>query len=196
MRDYFRFTGGLRGGMSGSGTSFNVSSGGLEFMTVQNNKAQEIISKFGALNFSMTPKKTLDFNGFAIVNDSETNMFTESNTVYNSLNLTEISDTKAIQGSTLGMLKLSTTYKPNTNLHIDYDVFGKTSKQTELTDVASTERGAVDTNKEETPFSLNQNFNLYYTIDEKNIFAAEIQHNYEKDEPFYNSFATTQHNPF
>ena len=192
MRDYFRFTGGLRGGMSGSGTSFNVSSGGLGFMTVQNNKAQEIISKFGALNFSMAPKKTLDFNGFAIVNDSETNMFTESNTVYNNLNLTEDSDTKAIQGSTLAMLKFSTTYKPNTNVHIDYDIFGKTSKQTELTDVNSTQRGTVDTNKEEKPFSLNQNFNLYYTIDTKNIFAAEIQHNYEKDEPLYNSFAATQ----
>lgn len=33
MRDYFRFTGGLRGGMSGSGTSFNVTSGGTGFMT-------------------------------------------------------------------------------------------------------------------------------------------------------------------
>ncbi|WP_299523405.1 TonB-dependent receptor [uncultured Lutibacter sp.] len=192
MRDYFRFTGGLRGGMSGSGTNFNVSSGGLGFMTVQNNRAQEITSKFGALNFSMAPKKTLDFNGFAIVNDSETDMFTQSNTVYNNLNLTEENETSAIQGSQLGMLKFSTTYKPNTNVHIDYDIFGKMSKQTELLDVSSTERGAVDTYKEEKPFSLNQNFNLYYTIDEKNIFSAEIQHNYEKDEPLYNSTAATQ----
>ncbi len=57
MRDYFRFTGGLRGAMRGSGTSFNVSSGGLGFMTAQNNRAQEIISKFGALNFSLAPKR-------------------------------------------------------------------------------------------------------------------------------------------
>ncbi|MHB1105991.1 MAG: carboxypeptidase-like regulatory domain-containing protein, partial [Lutibacter sp.] len=81
MRDYFRFTGGLRSGMGGSGTSFNVSSGGLGFLTAQNNRAQEITSKFGALNFSMAPKKTIDFNGFAIVNDSKTDMFTQSNTV-------------------------------------------------------------------------------------------------------------------
>ena len=46
MRDYFRFTGGLRGGMQGSGTSFNIESGGLGFMTVQNKKTQKIISKF------------------------------------------------------------------------------------------------------------------------------------------------------
>jgi len=192
MRDYFRFTGGLRGSMRGGGTNFNVSSGGLGFLTVQNNRAQEIISKFGALNFSLAPKKTLDFNGFAIVNDSETDLFTNSNTVYNETGLIEESATSAIQGSKLGMLKFSTTYRPNNNVHIDYDIFGKILKQTELTDVTSTNRGALDTNKEEKPFSLNQNFNLYYTINEKNIFSAEVQHNYEKDEPLYNSLATTQ----
>lgn len=191
MRDYFRFTGGLRGGMRGSGTSFNVSTGGLGFMTAQNNKAQEIISKFGAINFGFAPKKTVDFNGFAIVNNSETDMFTQSNTVYNKLNFTEESDNKANQGSKLGLLKFSTTYKPNTNVHIDYDIFGKISEQTELQDVTSTSRNA-DTYKEEKPFSVNQNFNLYYTIDDKNIFSAEMQHLYQKDKPLYNSLATTQ----
>lgn len=191
MRDYFRFTGGLRGGMSGSGTSFNVTSGGTGFMTAQNNRAQEIISKFGALNFGLSPKKSIDFNGFAIVNDSETNMLTKSSTVYNKLNLTEVSDNKATQGSKLGILKFSTNYNPNTNVHIDYDIFGKISEQTEFQDVTSTSRSA-DTYKEEKPFSLNQNFNLYYTIDDKNIFSAEMQHLYQKDKPLYNSMATTQ----
>lgn len=191
MRDYFRFTGGLRGAMRGSGTSFNVSSGGLGFLTTQNNQAQEITSKFAALNFSMAPKKTIDFNGFAIVNNSETDMFTQSTTIYNKLNLTEISETSATQGSKLGMLKFSTTYKPTNEVHIDYDIFGKFSEQTELLDVTSTQRNA-DAYKEEKPATLNQNFNLYYTIDDKNIFAAELQHLYEKDQPLYNSLATSQ----
>ena len=192
MRDYFRFTGGLRGAMRGSGTSFNVSSGGLGFMTTQNNRAQEINSKFGAINFSFAPKKTLNFNGFAIANDSETDMFTQSNTVFNETGLVEENTTSANQGSKLGMLKFSTTYTPNTDLHIDYDIFGKLSEQTELNDVTSSNRGAVDTYKEEKPASLNQNFNLYYTIDDKNIVASEIQHLYQKDQPLYNSLATTQ----
>jgi hypothetical protein len=191
MRDYFRFTGGLRSGMGGSGTSFNVSSGGLGFLTAQNNRAQEITSKFGAINFSMAPKKTIDFNGFAIVNDSKTNMFTQSNTIYNKLNITEINETLATQGSKLGMLKFSTTYKPSNEVHIDYDIFGKLSEQTEMLDVTSTQRSA-DAYKEEKPATLNQNFNLYYTIDDKNIFAAELQHLYEKDQPLYNSLATSQ----
>lgn len=191
MRDYFRFTGGLRSGMGSSGTSFNVSSGGLGFLTTQNNRALEITSKFGALNFSMSPKKTIDFNGFAIVNNSETDMFTQSNTVYNKLNITEISETSATQGSKLGMLKFSTTYKPTNEVHISYDIFGKLSEQTEMQDVTSTQRSA-DAYKEEKPATLNQNFNLYYTINDKNIFAAELQHLYEKDKPLYNSLSTSQ----
>jgi len=191
MHDYFRFTGGLRGAMRGSGTSFNVSTGELGFLTTQNNKAQQITSKFGALNFSLTPKKNIDINGFGIVNDSETDMFTQSNTVYNKLNLTEETETNALQGNQLGMLKLSTTYKPNNDVHIDYDIFGKLSKQTELLDVTATSTNA-DTNKEEKPMSLNQNFNLYYTIDDKNIFSGEIQHLYQKNEPLYNSISSSQ----
>ena len=192
MRDYFRFTGGLRGAMRGSGTSFNVSSGGLGFMTAQNNRAQEIISKFGAVNFSLVPKKSIDFNGFAIASDSETDMLTKSNTVYNKTGLIEESETSAKQNSKLGMFKFSTTYEPKTSLHIDYDIFGKFSKQTELNDVTSTNRGVVDTYKEEKPFTLNQNFNTYYTLNEKNIFSTEIQHIYQKDKPLYNSIAFTQ----
>jgi len=192
MRDYFRFTGGLRGGMSGSGTSFNVESGGLGFMTTQNNRALEINSKFGALNFSLASKKVLDFNGFAIVSDSKTDLFTKSNTIYNKTGLIEESETAAQQGSKLGLLKFSTTYRPSTNLHIDYDIFGKLSEQTEINDVTSENRGAVDTYKEETPVSLNQNFNLYYTIDDKNIFASEMQYLYQKDQPLYTSLASTQ----
>ncbi len=191
MRDYYRFTGGLRSGMGSSGTSYNVSSSGLDFLTTQNNRAQEITSKFGALNFSMAPKKTIDINGFAIVNDSKTDMFTQSNTVYNKLNLTEISETSVMQESKLGMVKFSTTYKPSNEVYISYDIFGKLSEQTEMLDVISTQRNAA-TYKEEKPTTLNQNFNLYYTIDDKNIFAAEFQYLYEIDEPLFNSLATSQ----
>ncbi|UMB52376.1 TonB-dependent receptor [Lutibacter sp. A64] len=190
-QDYFRFTGGLRSAMSGSGTSFNVSTGGVGFLTTQNNRAQEITSKFGALNFGLSPNKNLDLNGFAIVNQSETDLLTASNTVYNKLNLTETSENKAYQESKLGLLKFSATYKPTTDVHIDYDIFGKISEQNEFQDVTSTSRDA-DTYQEEKPASLNQNFNLYYTIDDKNIFSAEMQHLYQKDKPLYNSIATLQ----
>lgn len=190
-QDYFRFTGGLRGGMSGNGTSFNVTSSGLGFLTTQNNRALEIVSNFGALNFSLAPKPTLTFNGFGIVNNSQTDMFTESKTVYNKTGLIDVSETSSVQESNLALLKFSTTFKPNDNIHLDYDIFGKLSNQSEIMDVTSTQRSA-DTNKEEQPVSLNQNLNVYYTLNEKNIFSAEFQYLFEKDKPLLNSLTDTQ----
>jgi len=89
------------------------------------------------------------------------------------------------------LLKFSTTYKPNDDLHIDYDIFGKLSNQTELVDVTSTQRSA-DTYKKEEPVSINQNFNAYYNVNEKNILAAELQYIYEKDKPLSNALTDTQ----
>ncbi|MFD1294739.1 carboxypeptidase-like regulatory domain-containing protein [Lutibacter holmesii] len=190
-RDYFRFTGGLRSSASNNGTNFNVESDGLGFLTTQNNRALEITSNFGALNFSLAPKEGLDVNGFAIVNDSETEMFTQDQTVYNETGLIDISESSSTQESQLALLKFSTTYKKGDDLHIDYDIFGKLSKQSEMNDVTSTQRSA-DTYKEEKPASINQNLNVYYTMNEKNIFSAELAYLYQNDTPIFNSFADTQ----
>jgi hypothetical protein len=190
-RDYFRFTGGLRGGMSSNGTTFNVSSDDLGFLTAQNNRALEIVSNFGAINFTVAPKKTLDLNGFIIANSSQTDMFTKTETVYNETGLVDLNETTSTQESQLAIAKFSATYKPNDDLHLQYDLFGKISKQTEDNDVLSTQRSA-DTYIEEQPTSINQNLNAYYTLNAKNIFAAEIQYMYQKDRPLYNSLADSQ----
>ena len=190
-RDYFRFTGGLRSGMSSNGTSFNVSSDDLGFLTAQNNRALEIVSNFGAVNFSVAPKKTLDFNGFIIANSSQTDMFTKTETIYNETGLIDLNETTSTQESQLAIAKFSTTYKPTDDLQIQYDIFGKISKQTEYNDVFSTQRSA-DTYMEEQPSSLNQNLNVYYTLNDKNIFSTEMQYMYQKDTPLYNSLADSQ----
>ena len=190
-RDYFRFTGGLRGSMMGSGTTFNVSSSDLGFTTAQNNRAQEIVSNFGAVNFSLTPKESIVFNGFSIVNDSETDMFIQRNTVYNESGIVDRSETSSTQKNQLAMLKFSTTYTPSEYLHIDYDIFGKILKQSEKNDVISTQRSA-DTFLEEKPVSLNQNLNAYYTLNDKNVFSSELQYIYQKDSPLFNSIASEQ----
>ncbi|HZH70526.1 MAG TPA: TonB-dependent receptor, partial [Flavobacteriaceae bacterium] len=41
--------------------------------------------------------------------------------------------------------------------------------------------------KDNTPFSINQNINLYYTLNEKNVFAGQIQHLWQDEDPFYNA---------
>jgi len=70
-RDYFNFTGGFKRPSLSSGTNINLGSNDIGFLTLQNNRAKDINTKFGATNFSWSPKKTsLDFGGFAILSNS------------------------------------------------------------------------------------------------------------------------------
>ena len=45
----------------------------------------------------------------------------------------------------------------------------------------------INTTKKQEPISVNQNLSLFYTANEKNIFAVEMQHLYQEEDPFYNA---------
>ncbi|CAM1340209.1 carboxypeptidase regulatory-like domain-containing protein [Tenacibaculum amylolyticum] len=200
-RDYFKFTGGFRGG-GGRGTGFNVASSDIGFLTLRNNRAKEIESRFGALNFSYAPKKNWDISGFAIYSGSDTDL--EENTIRNYLNPdnnndaaidTETTQSTTNQQNDLGLIKLSSSYKPNTDNQFDYDIFAKISDQQErqlLTSERTTIGGITTTVPiteltTQNPFSINQNINYYYTLNDRNIFAFEAQHLWQDEDPFYNA---------
>ena len=192
-RDYFNFSGGFRGLHGNSGTNFNVTSADMGFLTTQNNRAKAIDTKFGAANFSYSPKKTLDLSGFAIYSGTRTEIQQNSVRQYIELDNGNISPpdetttSNTHQKSDLGLLKLSVSYKHNSNNHLDYDVFGRISKQTEFQDFFSSISSNVDEIQEQNPFSISQNLNYYYTLDEKNIFAFSAQHLWQDEDPFYNA---------
>ena len=52
----------------------------------------------------------------------------------------------------------------------------------------------INTLKKQDPISVNQNLSFYYTQSDKNIFAFEMQHLYQEEDPFYN--ANLQSQPF
>lgn len=200
MRDYFKFTGGFRG--LNRGTSFNISSSDIGFLTLKNNKAKEIKSRFGAINFSYEATKKWAISGFAIYSGNNTDI--EQNTQRNYIK-TESNNANSItkettqsvteQKSNLGIVKLSSSYKPNTNNQLDYDVIAKTSAQTKLQNLTSNRIAINGTETivpinevtEQNPFSVNQNLNYYYTLDEKNIFALEAKYLWKDEDPFYNA---------
>ncbi len=201
FRDYFNFTGGFRNFNQRGGTSFNVSDGGLGFLTTQNNRANEIETGFAAANFTYTINPKWDISGLALLSDNKTNFVNNSLNTFINQGFTQGFNESTDQRNQLGMAKLSSVYKPNANLQFDYDVLVKKSKQTEFSDGTSivTRDGAVqedvvDQDKENEPFSINQNVNLYYTLDENNIFSGTIQHLYQDEDPFYN--ATLSQKPF
>ncbi|MBV1923136.1 MAG: carboxypeptidase-like regulatory domain-containing protein [Flavobacteriaceae bacterium] len=189
FRDYFKFTGGFRNFNRGGGTNFSVENSDLGFALMQNNRANEIDTKFVAANFSWQASKKLDLSGFAILSDNETNLVTNSLTNY-VLGSTEITNAVTDQRSQLGMLKLSGVYKANSNFQLDYDALLKTANQSEDNKtISNSELGTnnISENKENKPSSINQNVNFYYTLNEKNIFAGQVQHLWKDEDPFYNA---------
>lgn len=201
FRDYFSFTGGFRNFNQRGGTSFSVADNGLGFLTTQNNRANEIETGFVAANFTYAVNPKWDISGLVLLSDNKTNFVNNSLNTFINQGFTQSFDEATDQRNQLGMAKFSSVYKPNDNLQFDYDLLVKKSKQTEFSDGTSivtqggvVEEDVVDQAKENEPFSINQNINLYYTLDEKNIFSATVQHLYQDEDPFYN--ATLSQEPF
>ncbi|WP_028376647.1 carboxypeptidase-like regulatory domain-containing protein [Leeuwenhoekiella sp. MAR_2009_132] len=201
FRDYFNFTGGFRNFNQRGGTSFNIADSGLSFLTTQNNRASELSTNFAAANFSYEASEAWDLSGFALFSDNATDFIQRSLRNYIATQATEVNTESSDQRNQLGMVKFSSIYKPNDKLQLDYDVLAKKSNQSEITDALSvfTDSGTttsndIDEQKDNNPFSINQNLNAYYTLDDKNIFAGFIQHLYQNEDPFYN--ATLQQQPF
>lgn len=207
VQDYFKFTGGFRSMMKKGGTNFNISSNDLGLSLLRNNRAKEINTQFGATNFSYNPNKALTLSGFVILSGTRTDLETKNQTSFLNADGTirnkEKRDELTNQKSNLGLYKFTTTYKPNTKLQLDYDVLAKQSKQDEN---SSLDQIVLDSNsnfvsnqgilssKKQDPFSINQNLSAYYTQSDKNIFAFEMQHLYQNEDPFYS--ANLQDQPF
>ncbi|KIX20809.1 TonB-dependent receptor [Flavobacterium sp. 316] len=190
MRDYFKFTGGFRSMMRKGGSSFNVSSNDLGILGLRNNQAANIDTKFGAANFSYNPSKSWTLSGFGIFLGNKTDVQTNSvNDLPEGASANSVEEKEDIsrQKSDLGIFKLSSSYIPSAKTHFDYDAIVKFSNQKENQSVTSTELGDIYTNKKQKPFSINQNLNYYYTLDDKNVFAFETQHLYQQEDPFYNA---------
>ena len=193
-QDYFKFTGGFKNMMKKGGSNFNVSSNDLGISLLRNNRAKEIETKFGATNFAYSVTKAWNISGFGILSASKTDLETKSQTTILDSGDQQKRDELTHQKNNLGLFKLSSTYKPNDKFQFDYDILTKLSKQDEDTDllresvvndISSVE--TILTNKKQNPTSINQNLSLYYTQSDKNIFAFEMQHLYQDENPFYNA---------
>jgi len=201
IQDYFKFTGGFRSMMRKGGSSFNVVSNDLGISMLRNNRAKQIDTRFGATNFSYNVSKAWTLSGFAILSSSTTEIETKSRSTVLATDDQQLSDETSYQNNKLGLFKLSSSFKPNAKFQLDYDILGKTSKQDEITDLfRQVERSNVltdeniFTSKKQTPTSINQNFSIYYTQSDKNVFALEIQHLYQDENPFFR--ANLGENPF
>ena len=195
-RDLRGFGGGFRPPSSQSGTNINLGDNSLNFLTDQSD-AFNIENKLATANFSYSPNENLDLSGFLIFNSNKTTSKANSFIQYTDAVL-QIPDEQIDQSSTensyQSLVKLSASYKPNINNQIDYDVFIRTTDDSQSQKVVSSLIGNTKELNETTPYSINQNLNYYFTLDEKNIFAFEAQHLFKNEDPFYNAVLTNDPN--
>ncbi len=188
-RDIRNFGGGFRVPSRNSGTDINLGDNSLNFLTDQNNTL-EIENKLASGNFSYSPTTALDLSGFFIYNSSRILSRETSFIQYTDPELgipDEATEQDGRERSEQGLLKLSASFQPNYNNQIDYDVLARLSNDRQSQLINSSVIGTTVRSDDFTPFSLNQNLNYYYTLDENNIFALEAQHLIKDEDPFYNA---------
>ena len=200
-RDFYRFGGGFNNLNARTGTSINISSDDAGITNLQNNRAKSIDARFGAYNFSYAPSTALEFSGFAIFSKVD-NQLEENNTRrYTVSNALEETSENTFQENEQQLYKFTTEFNPNENLQSEYNVLLKTSNQNERSDLTtiSGRQGQrvpeeIGQLRDQTPFSVNQELRMYYTHNVDHIFSLELQHLYQKEDPFYR--AIKQFQPF
>ncbi|MFD2725225.1 carboxypeptidase regulatory-like domain-containing protein [Hyunsoonleella rubra] len=191
------FGGGFRPPSRDSGTNLSLGNNSLGFLATQNNRAQDIENKLASGNFSYSPTKALDISGFGIFNSSRIDIRQKRSVQYTNPNFgipDEETDQMTTQRSDIGLLKLSTSYKPNVNNQLDYDVLGRVTKESQEQNLFSSVIGNTNEFEDNTPYSINQNLNYYYTLNNNNIFALEVQHLLQDEDPFYNAILEDKDN--
>ena len=186
-RDYFRFTGGFRNQSNRSGSSINIQTNDVGLTNLQNNNAAAIENDFAATNFSHSPKEGLDFSGFAIVSKNNTAIQSIRERTFTSTGVTEVTDNDIDQVNTSQLYKFSTLYNANPNFQFEYDIFYRTAEEEESSAITSTSLRQEDITsfRAQTPRQLNQNLNAYLTLNEQHIFALELQHAFQEENPTY-----------
>lgn len=192
MQDYFKFSGGFKNMMKKGGSSIRISSDQLGISLINNDRAYATNTKFGALNFNYSLSDAFDISGFAIANDAETETRNESQKYYILNQINELQSSNNVQRNQLGMLKISTKYKPKSTLEWNYDAMLKKSKQTDFNKTISNLNGNISTNQSQNPFTVNQNSDLYYTLNDKNIFSVNLQHYYDQNAPLYSALSENE----
>ncbi|MBC3758057.1 carboxypeptidase-like regulatory domain-containing protein [Hyunsoonleella sp. SJ7] len=191
------FGGGFRPPSRDSGTNLSLGNNSLGFLATQNNRAQDIENKLASGNFSYSPTKALDISGFGIFNSSRVDIRQKRSIQYSNPNSgipDDETDQMTTQRSDIGLLKLSTVYKPNINNQLDYDVLGRLTKESQEQNLESFVLGNTNEIEDNTPYSISQNLNYYYTLNDDNIFALEVQHLLQDEDPFYNAILEDKDN--
>ena len=185
-RDLRSFGGSFRSQSPSNGTNINIGDAGIGFLSAGANNANRIETKLSALNISYSPNKKLDLSGFLIWSSNSNGQRNISDIDYVDPNTPDdFVDNKTDQTSNTGLFRLSTTYKKDYNNQLTYNVSGRFSNESVREDVVSRVLSNITETESATPYTINQDFSYFYTAGEKSIFALEVKHILQDEDPFY-----------
>lgn len=201
------FGGSFRSQSPSNGTNIDIADAGIGFLNASARNANRIETKLSAFNFSYSPNPKLDLSGFLIwsgnsngqrninnidyieIPDDPNTPFDESS---NSIP-DDIVDNQTSQTSNTGLFRFSTIYKKNFNNQLNYNISGRFSNEFRTDNVNSQVLSDIDEIERATPFTINQDLSYFYTASETSIFALEVKHLLQDEDPFY--IASLENNP-
>ena len=185
-RDLRSFGGSFRSQSPSNGTNINIGDAGIGFLSAGANNANRIETKLSALNISYSPNKKLDLSGFLIWSSNSNGQRNISDIDYvNPDTPDDFVDNKTDQTSNTGLFRLSTTYKKDYNNQLTYNVSGRFSSESVRESAVSRVLSNITETESATPYTINQDFSYFYTAGEKSIFALEVKHILQDEDPFY-----------
>jgi hypothetical protein len=185
-RDARGFGGNFQSQSPSNGTNINISDAGIGFLNVNARNANRIETKLTALNFSYSPNPKLDLSGFLIWSGNSNGQRNINSKDYiDPETPNDVVDSQTSQTSNTGLFRFSTAYKKDFNNQLNYNLAGRFSNEFRTDAVNSFVLGDIVENESSTPFTINQDFSYFYTASEKSIFALEVKHLLQDEDPFY-----------
>jgi hypothetical protein len=185
-RDVRSFGGGFQSQSPSNGTNINIGDAGIGFLNASARNANKIETKLSALNFSYSPNKKLDLSGFLIWSSNSNGQRNINDIDYIDPNTPDdFVDNKTDQTSNTGLFRFSSVYKKDFSNQLNYDVTGRFSNEFRTDEVNSRVLSNISERESSTPFKINQNLSYFYTASEKSIFALEVKHLLQDEDPFY-----------
>lgn len=199
LQDYFRFSGGMAGLSSRTGSRVSLSSDDLGIPMASRDNAASLETHLGALNFNYTPSKKWRHSGFAIASASDNKLGSSSYRTYlnSGENNEELLTTASQVENKSGLFKYGLTFTPKEETYLKYSFFGKVSDIAN-SNVQNSNFGQIEqklsTAQTRTPYSLQQKVEWYHAPTEKNVFSMEANWEKKFQDPLYD--LTTNRRPF
>ena len=143
----------------------------------------------------------MEISGFTVHSSTTNELEEQIDRTYIATNAVENTSEFSLQENELELYKFSIEYEPSEVFQLEYNILLNQSDQYENNDLTSMYgrennrlQETLDITRSQKPQSLNQEFKMYFTLNEDHIFSFEAQHLDQEENPF--NRAIRDRNPF